>query len=92
MSREILVLRSLLYLVEREQARLDKQGGPWDEDAEGRVLARQLRHELEMEEFVEQKTREMLDAARGEERVPVQDGKLKEKEKEKEHGGTGAEG
>lgn len=85
-----LILRALLWLVEQEQRRLDGMGGPWNEDAPGRVLAREIQQELEEEEFEVNVGREALASARRLEQMPVQAGKLKEKEKE--HGGEGAEG
>jgi hypothetical protein len=80
-----LILRALLWLVEQEQRRLDGMGGPWNEDAPGRVLAREIEAELEEEEA--EAAREVLLTGRQSEKTPVQDGKLKEKE----HGDTGAE-
>jgi hypothetical protein len=67
----LLILRALLWLVEGEQRRRDSKGGPYDPESDGKLLADEIRAELEEADV----DAAALRAAREEETPPVHKGR-----------------
>jgi hypothetical protein len=88
-SRTTLILRGLLWLIERERAKDRSKPSPYieEQDTEESALVGEIRAVLEEDE-TDTVAIEKLRAARESEHAPVQEGKMKEKE----HGGEGAAG